>query len=445
MSAWVNDDNAPLLVDLYELTMLQAYWREGLRGEAVFSLYFRQLPAGRNYMLACGQQDALRFIHGLRFTAPVLDRLAGLSLFREDFLRWLADFRFTGEVRAMPEGTPVFPEEPIMEVTAPVAQAQLLETFLMNQVHLQTVLASKARRMVDAAGGRAVVDFGLRRMHGTDAGMKGARAYHIAGLAGTSNVLAGSVYGIPVRGTMAHSFIQAHDDEAAAFRAFAELYPGTTLLVDTYDSLAGVDKLIALKRELGGNFEFGAIRLDSGDLAGLARAARRKLDAAGLETVKILVSGGLDEFRIAELVESGAPIDGFGVGTSLGTSADAPNLDLVYKLTEYAGSGRIKLSPGKVILPGRKQVFRLEEGGRARRDVVAAQDERQAGRPLLEPVMREGEPLVPLEGGLEEARRRAAAEMERLPGSLRRPAPAPQAYPVAISARLRAARDRLTG
>ncbi|HEX2163903.1 MAG TPA: nicotinate phosphoribosyltransferase, partial [Thermoanaerobaculia bacterium] len=345
--------------------MAQAYWRGGMDGEAVFSLFFRRLPPRRNYVLACGLGDALRYLERLTF-APHRERLAALGLFAPGFLDWLAEVRFAGDVWAVPEGTPVFADEPLVELAAPIAVGQLAETFLLNQLHFQSVVASKAARVVTAADGRPVVDFGLRRMHGTDAGMKAARAFHVAGVAGTSNVLAGAVYGMPVSGTMAHSWVQAHDDELAAFRAFAALYPETVLLVDTYDTLAGVEKVAVLARELGDGFRVRAVRLDSGDLAELAKRSREILDAAGLERVEIFASGGLDEDSVAALVAAGAPIDGFGVGTRMGVSQDAPTLDAVYKLTSYAGRGRMKVSPGKETLPGRKQVFRVEEGGRAR-------------------------------------------------------------------------------
>ena len=291
------------------------------------------------------------------------------------FTQWLEEFRFTGDVDAVPEGTPVFENEPILEVTAPIAQAQLAETFVMNQVHLQTVLASKAARVVTAAEGRSVVDFGPRRMHGIDAAIKAARAFHIAGVAATSNTLAGHIYGVPVARTMAHSFVQAAQNEMEAFRAFTALYPETILLVDTYDTLQGVRHVIALARELGDAFKVRAVRLDSGDLADLATRTRAILDEAGLQRVEIFASGSLDEDTIAEIVAEGAPITGFGVGTSMGVSQDAPGLDIAYKLCAYGGRGRLKLSTGKPVLPSRKQVFRIEEDGRAVRDVIARAEE----------------------------------------------------------------------
>ena len=436
---WVDDESAALLTDLYELTMLQAYWREGMDREAVFSLYYRRLPETRDYMLACGLDDALRYLETASFSEDALAFLAGRPEFGDGFVDWLADVRFTGDVRALPEGTPVFPYEPLLEVTGPMPEAQLAESFLMNQVHFQTVLASKAARVVEAAGDRAVVDFGLRRMHGTDAGMKGARAQHVAGVDATSNVLAGRVYGVPITGTMAHSYVQAHDDEREAFRAFADLYPETVLLVDTYDTLEGVRKVVELAREMGDDFRVRAVRLDSGDLAELAVGARRILDGAGLEEVEIFASGGLDEHEIARMVGEGAPVDGFGVGTRMGVARDAPALDMAYKLTAYAGRGRLKLSTGKKILPGPKQVWRREEDGIAAGDVIGrAGEEGIGGRPLLVPVMEGGERLEAGRAALDEARERARREIGRLPERIRSIEPAGTPYPVEVSDRLAA-------
>lgn len=440
---WVNDRNAALLTDLYELTMVQAYWREGMDEDAVFSLYYRTRPPRRSYLLACGLDDALRYLETLRFPEEGLDYLADREEFSQEFVDWLAELRFGGDVWALPEGTPVFPDEPLLEVRAPIPVAQLAESFVMNQVHFQTVLASKAVRLVEAARGRAVVDFGLRRMHGTDAAVKGARAYHVAGLAGTSNVLAGQVYGVPITGTMAHSYVQAHDDELDAFRKFTELYPETVLLVDTYDTLDGVRRVVELARELGEDFRVQAIRLDSGDLADLAFRAREILDGAGLTEVQIFASGGLDEDAIAELVERGAPIAGFGVGTAMGVSADAPALDMAYKLTDYGGKGRLKLAPGKKILPGRKQVFRIEEDGRAVRDVIARHDEDLPGRPLLERVMAGGKRLPAGRVSLDEARARAEREVATLPERLRGLGRADPPYPVEVSRGLKDLQDRV--
>lgn len=424
-----------LFTDQYELSMMQGYRAEGMDGVAVFSLFVRRLPATRNYLLACGLETVLDYLENLRFTEEDLAYLHGLGQYAPDFIESLSGFRFKGDVFAVLEGTPVFANEPIVEIEAPIAQAQLVETFVMNQVHLATILASKAARVVDAAAGRAVVDFGSRRMHGIDAALKAARAFYIAGLTATSNLLAGSRYGVPVAGTMAHSFIQAHDSEVAAYRAFLREFPETILLVDTYDTLEGVRRVIGLARELGEGFRVRGIRLDSGDLGELAKAARDLLDEAGLGQVKIFASGGLDEIEIERLLGSGAPIDGFGIGTALGVSQDAPGLDIAYKLAAYKGRGRLKLSTGKPILPGRKQVFRLGEGGRAVGDVIARAEESLPGRPLLRPVMRAGRRLAPAEP-LSEIRERAAAEREMLAPALRSLSPPDPPYPVTVSASL---------
>lgn len=417
--------------------MLQAYRAEAMTDVAVFSLFVRRLPARRNYLLACGLGPVLDYLEGLHFTPDDLDYLSTLEGISPAFLAWLAELRFTGDVYAVPEGTVVFANEPILEVVAPLPEAQLIETFVMNQVSLATVLASKAARVVTAAAGRSVIDFGARRMHGIDAALKAARVFHIAGLDATSNLLAGRRYGIPVAGTMAHSFIQAFDSEAAAFRAFARHYPETILLVDTYDTLDGVRQVIALSRELRDDFRVRGVRLDSGDLGALATASRALLDDAGLDAVKIFASGGLDEDGIADLVAQGAPIDGFGVGTALGVSADAPGLDIAYKLCAYKGQGRIKLSAGKPILPGRKQVFRREDQGRALDDVIARADEDLPGRPLLQQVMAGGRRLAEPES-LDAMRARARTEITALPPAVRALAPADPPYPVAISAALQA-------
>jgi nicotinate phosphoribosyltransferase len=432
-----------LLTDLYELTMLQAYFVEHMTEVGVFSLFVRRLPQRRNYLLACGLDDVLTFLETLRFDQPALAYLDSLGQFSAAFLRYLEEFRFTGSVWAVPEGTPVFANEPLVEVEAPIAESQLVEAFVMNQVHLQTVLASKAARVVEAARGRQVVDFGLRRMHGIDAGLKAARAFHIAGVHATSNVAAGQAYGLKVAGTMAHSYIQAHDDEREAFRAFAHLYPDTVLLIDTYDTLAGVRTVVELARELGPAFHVGGVRLDSGDLHELAVGARRILDEAGLQSVTIFASGGLNEDEIEQLLAAGAPIDGFGVGTDMGVSRDAPSLDIAYKLVEYAGRGRLKLSTGKALLPGRKQVFRVERDGMADHDVIGRRDESLPGRPLLQPVMAGGRRCRAGRVALEAARAHAKVERDRLPPRLRSIAPATPPYRVELSAALVQDRDAL--
>ena len=431
-------DGLALFTDLYQLTMLQAYFEERMTERAVFSLFVRRLPPRRNFLIACGLNAVLDYLENLRFTQQDLAYLDSLEIFSDRFLAWLTDFRFTGDIHATREGTPVFANEPILEVEAPLPEAQLIETFVMNQVQLQTMLASKAHRVVTAARGRSVIDFGARRIHGTDAAVNAARAFWIAGVNATSNVLAGQRFGIPVAGTLAHSYIQAHGDEAAAFRAFANLYPDTVLLVDTYDTLAGVQKVIELAKRLGEYFKVRAVRLDSGDLLDLSLQARAALDQAGLHNIQIIASGSLDEYEIDALLSSGAPLDGFGVGTAMGVSADAPYLDIVYKLTSYAGDGRVKLSANKPVLPGRKQVFRNSENERETGDTIARADEDLPGRPLLETVMRDGVRIIPPTYDLSGIRRYAAEQIARLPETVRGLPEADPPYPVEISAKLNA-------
>ena len=443
-AAWVTDENVALFTDLYELTMLQAYFKEGMTAPAVFDLFVRKLPDERNFLIACGLESVLHYLEHLRFSDRAIDYLASLGKFSPDFLEYLRTFRFTGNVYAVPEGTVVFQNEPILEIEAPIGEAQLIETFLLNQITHQTLMASKAIRVVEAARGRATVDFGVRRMHGTDAGMKAARAFYIAGMQATSNVLAGEVYGIPVTGTMAHSYIEAHLDEYEAFKAFASLYPDTILLVDTYDSIQGVKNVIRLAKEWGDRFKVQGIRLDSGDLVSLSKKARQLLDEAGLTSVRIFVSGGLDEYEIDALLRASAPIDGFGVGTRLGVSADVPYLDSAYKLVAYAGEGRMKLSAKKATLPGKKQVFRqMDEQGKMVKDIIALAGESLEGEPLLRPVMQGGKRLPESNQALETIRAYTRDQVTRLPEHLRTLTPAEPRYPVEVSARLQQEAQRL--
>jgi nicotinate phosphoribosyltransferase len=434
-----------LFTDLYELTMAQAFWAEGMEGQAVFELFFRKMPEGRNYMIAAGLDDALKSIEELRIGAEDLAYLRSLGLFSEPFLDRLKTLHFSGEVWAVPEGTVVFPNEPIVQVIAPIVEAQVIETIVLNQIQFPSLAASKAARMVSAAAGRSVIEFGARRAHSAEAALKVARAAYLVGATGTSIVLAGRRFGIPVFGTMAHSYIQSHEDEFAAFEAFARLYPETTLLVDTYDTLAGVRKVIALSHKLGNTFRIHAIRLDSGDLAALARQARAMLDAAGLGDVRIFASGGLDEHEIAALVAAGAPIDAFGVGTRLAVSEDAPACDIAYKLVEYNGRPRMKLSLGKVIYPSRKQVFRTIEDDRMVHDIIGRHDELIAGEPLLQCVMRGGRREPAGRVALAAARAHARQALDLLPEALRSLDPAEPPYPVAISPALSADQDTLLG
>ncbi len=436
-----------LATDLYALTMVDAYLSEGMLGRAVFSLTARRLPERRAFLLAAGLSDALDGLEKFRFSPADLAYLDTLGLFSERLLAYLERFQFTGDVRAVPEGTPVFAHEPLVEVAAPLPQAQLVESLVVNRLQLQTVAASTAVRMIEAARGRPLVDFGMRRAHGIEASVEVARAAYLAGFAGTSNVLAGKRYGIPVLGTMAHSFVQAYRDERDAFRAFLRRFPRATLLVDTYDTREGVRRAIELARALPPDAHPRAIRLDSGDLGALARACRALLDEAGLRDVEIFASGGLDEHGIDRLVSGGAPapIDGFGEGTALAVSESAPSLDVAYKLVAFAGEPRMKLSTGKVTYPHPKQVFRCETDGAATHDVLACEGESLDGHPLLQRVMQGGARLEAGREPLESARRRARDEVARLPPRLRALGPSAGAYPVRLSPQLERETARLAG
>ncbi|MCX7250113.1 MAG: nicotinate phosphoribosyltransferase [Burkholderiales bacterium] len=434
--------DSALLTDLYQLTMLQAYHDEGLDGSAVFELFVRALPAQRNFLLLAGIEQALAFLEQLSFDPGELDWLRATGRFRTDFLDWLSELRFTGEVHAMREGTVFFANEPVLRVQAPIAQAQLVESRLLNLIHYATLVASKAARCRLAAPDSLLVDFGLRRAHGAEAGLVAARSSYLAGFAGSATVLAGQHYGIPVFGTMAHSYVEVHELEVQAFRAYADSLTGLRgplmLLIDTYDTEAAARKIVALAPALERRgARIASVRLDSGDLAAHARLVRTIFDQGGLQEVSIFASGNLDEWRLRQLLQAGAPIDGFGVGTALSTSADAPALDAVYKLQSYAGRPRRKRSEGKATWPGAKQVWRWSgPDGRLERDLVALADEAApaGGQALLQPVMRAGRRLAPPEP-LEALRAHAAAQLAALPGPLRGPdgVAAEQAYPVAIS------------
>lgn len=415
---------SPLLVDLYELTMAESYLAEGLsERQATFQLTCRHLPPGWGYLLAAGLDDVLTFLEELRFAEDDLAALAESGRFSDRLLDRLRTLRFTGEVRAVPEGTIVFPDEPLVEVTGPVLEAQLTETAVLNHVHFQTVIASKAARCVDAAAGRRLVDFSLRRAHGLEAGLLVARSSWLAGFDATSNVLAGHLYEIPVAGTMAHSYVECFETELGAFEAFVRGFPdGSTLLVDTYDTIAGTRRAASVARRLGAHGgRLASIRLDSGDFLELSRRCRAILDAAGLRDVTIFASGSLDEIEIARLLTQGAPIDAFGVGSRLGVSADAPYLDMAYKLVEFDGQPTLKLSTGKLTLPGRKQVWRTMEDGLLDQDVIALESEPapKGAEPLLQPVMHGGTTI--LREGLRAARTRAGRERAALPPDLHRP------------------------
>lgn len=424
-----------LLTDLYQLAMMEAYVADGDTGEAVFEFFVRKLPERRNFLVAAGLEQVLDFLQDLHVPQPELDWLDQSGRFGKAFLDYLSRFRFSGDVHAMPEGTVFFPDEPIIRVTAPLPEAQYVESRIINLLQFQSIVASRAARMTLAAGGRQLVDFGLRRSHGAEAGLLAARAAHIAGFTGTATVLAGRQFGVPIYGTMAHSFVQAHEDEVEAFLRFARARPeNLVLLIDTYDTARGAKRVARLAPRLRSEgITISAVRLDSGDLGALAWRVRRILDEAGLQDVAIFASGGLDEDRIAALVADGAPIDGFGVGSSLTTSSDAPVLDCAYKLQEYAGLARRKLSTGKATWPGRKQVWRRHGGdGRMQGDVLSLEDDAQEGTPLLRKVMEGGKRLYPAPA-LEDVRAGTAAGIACLPDGLRGLERGP-AYPVQIAA-----------
>jgi nicotinate phosphoribosyltransferase len=414
-----------LLTDQYEITMAASYHRLGRNEPAVFELFVRKLPPNRDWLLVCGLGPTLRLVSEMRFGPAELEYLGTLGC-NDDFLGYLEGFRFSGDIEAMPEGTIAFANEPLVRVTAPLIAAQLLETLLLNQINFQTMIATKAARVVLAAGGGEpgrgdrVIDFSPRRDHGVDAAMKAARASAIAGLGGTSNVAAAMRYGLRPVGTMAHSYVLSFESEEKAFEAFMRDNPGNaTLLVDTYETIEGVRRAIEASRRT--EIPLTGVRLDSGDLAALAGEARRLLDEAGMEDARIVASGDLEEKRIAELCAAGVPIDIWGVGTDLGTSRDSPVVNGVYKivadLSGEAWRGVAKRSEAKETLPGAKQVFRRFEGTTMKEDVVAVADQQLDGEPLLVPAMKEGE--IVLAETLEEMRQRTERSLRSLPADLR--------------------------
>ncbi|HLN87103.1 MAG TPA: nicotinate phosphoribosyltransferase [Candidatus Limnocylindrales bacterium] len=414
-----NPENFALLTDLYQLTMAQAYFRAQRMGEATFSLFIRSYPPNRGYFVSAGLKDVLDYLQNFSFDANALDYLAERKLFSDDFLHYLADLKFTGDVWAIPEGRIFFKDEPVLEVTAPIIEAQLVETFVINQIHLQTVIATKAARCVHAAAGRPLVDFALRRTHGADAGMKVARASYLAGFAGTSNVSAGQQYGIPIVGTMAHSFVMSFEHEIDAFRAYVSSFPNhSILLIDTYDTLSGARNAVQVAKEMAGRGEkLIGVRLDSGDLAEHARAVRRIFDEAKLQEIKIIGSGGLDEYDLAEFSAANLPFDSYGVGTKMGTSADAPWADMSYKLVDYDHRPVLKLSTGKNSWPGKKKIYRqLDDGGKLKKDIIVTrQEEVPVAEPLLQKVMEHGKITTPLPS-LNESRSMFLQEFARFPG-----------------------------
>jgi nicotinate phosphoribosyltransferase len=431
-------ETSPLLTDLYQINMIQAYLDHGDTETAVFELFVRTLPARRGFLMAAGLEQALDFLVKLRFSETDIAWLESTGRFSRNLLDYLAAFRFTGDVHAMPEGTVFFANEPILRVTAPLPQAQFVESRLINILHFQSLIATKAARCVLATPEKLLVDFGMRRAHGAEAGLMAARASYIAGFAGTATVLAGEKFGIPLYGTMAHSFIEAFDDEAVAFESFARARPdNVVLLLDTYDTVAAAHKVVAIAPKLkAAGISIRGVRLDSGDLVSLAKSVREILDRGGLIDTTIFVSGGLDETSLAGFARTGAPIDGIGIGTSLTTSADAPSADFVYKLQDYAGLPRRKRSAQKATWPGRKQVRRrYAADGRMAGDLLALEGEEAAGKPLVELVMQGGRRLKP-GPSLDAIRHHAKQELDSLPDGLRALEPA-MTYPVAVSDRLK--------
>jgi nicotinate phosphoribosyltransferase len=430
----MNPLSSPLLTDLYHLNMIQAYLDHGDIETAVFEFFVRALPPRRGFLMAAGLEQALDFLERFRFSDEEIDWLWQSGRFNDNFLDQLAGFHFNGDVHAVPEGRIVFANEPIIRITAPMPQAQLAETRVMNLMHFQTLIASKAARIVLAAPRKLLVDFGLRRAHGAEAGLLAARASYIAGFAGTATTIAEHEFGIPIFGTMAHSFIEAFDNEAAAFEAFARARPqNLTLLLDTYDTERAAERVVALAPRLKAQeIVVRAVRLDSGDLLALSKSVRRIFDAGGLNDVTIFASGGLDEDSIGDLLKAGAPIDGFGVGTSLTTSFDVPALDCAYKLQEYAGVARRKRSAGKATWPGRKQVWRkYGPDGRMCGDILSLDSDSHEGETLIVPVMRAGKRLHPALS-LADVRDLAARDLARLPQDLRELDPDAH-YPVTVA------------
>jgi nicotinate phosphoribosyltransferase len=428
-----------LLTDLYELTMAAGYLETGFEARATFEIFVRALPPRRNYLIAAGLDQALDFLEGVRFSGEEIAYLRTLPVFAaigDEFFDYLAGFRFSGDVWAMPEGTVFFPGEPILRVTAPVIEAQIAETSLLAAINFQTMIASKAARVTQAAAGKNVIEFGTRRAHGTEAGVLAARAAMIGGCLGTSNVAAGKQFGIHVYGTQAHSWIMAHEDEEEAFRKFLDIFPDqAVLLVDTYDVHAAVEKIIAMGRKPRG------IRLDSGDLSADSKWARQRLDRAGWQNVIIFASGDLEEERIAELLADSAPIDGFGVGTALVNSIDSPALGVIYKLVEIESHGSVrsaaKFSREKVTYPGKKQVYRFHRNdGRFESDIIGLEGEHfQDAEKLLRPVMTGGERCV-ARTDLFQARESCRKQVSLLPERLRDLTAESEASPVSHSKQL---------
>lgn len=422
MKDWWERYSPELVTDLYELTMAESYLQERMSGEATFNLFIRDYPANRSYFVSAGLEALLDVLPDFRFSVESIRYLASLEKFSAGFLDYLRTFRFSGTIRAIPEGRVFFAQEPILEVTAPIIEAQIVETIVMNAIQLETMLASKAARVYGAASGKGLIDFGMRRTHGVDASLKAARASYLVGFLGTSNLLAGKIYDIPVYGTMAHSYVTSFRSEIDSFHAFARAFPdGTVLLIDTYDSVCGALKAVeTAEAMLGRGNRLQGVRLDSGDLADLSRKVRLILDEAGLHDVKIMASGNLDEFKVENLANGGSDIDLFAVGTRMGVSADAPYLDIAYKLVEYEGRPILKLSTGKKTWIGKKQVYRFYSAdGKMEFDRLCLLNFGKAeGEPLLKLVMEGGERTVRPEP-IPEIRARFANEWRGLPEELK--------------------------
>jgi nicotinate phosphoribosyltransferase len=428
----------PLFTDLYELTMAASYYAHSVFSKATFSLFVRDNRSTRNFFVAAGLEQVLEELSSFRFSEQDISYLRKSGRFSTDFIHYLKQLRFSGEVYAMSEGSIFFANEPVLEVSAPIIEAQIIETFLLNTIGFQTMIASKAARCVHAAAGRSLIDFSLRRTQGRDAGIKVARSTFLAGFSATSNVLAGKIYDIPISGTMAHSYVSAFDSELEAFFAYSDTFPDQSIfLIDTYDTLEGVVNAVTVAKKMKekGHALIG-VRLDSGDMVELSRKVRNILDEAGLYDVKIFASSGFDEYKIAKVISEGASIDAFGVGTKVGVSADAPFVDIVYKMVRFKGSDKRKLSPGKVTLAGEKQVFRKSDrSGQYQEDIVGLRNERIDGAvPLLEKVM-EGGKIRRLHSPLQAIQDRFKNNFSSLPDtykSIREYTP----YPVRLSRRL---------
>ena len=434
-----------IMTDLYELTMAASYFEQDMYAPATFSLMVREYPSKRSYLVCAGLAPLLDYLESFHFRPDDLEYLEQTSLFPDRFLQFLETLRFTGEVRAIPEGCIAFCDEPLVEITAPVMQAQLVETFVINSINLPTLVATKASRCLQAAGERRLVDFSLRRTHGMHAGLMVARSSFIGGFIGTSNVQAGKIYGLPIHGTMAHSYVESFDREIDSFRAFAKSFPdNTVLLIDTYDTLAGARKAVTVAREMRQAGEsLRAVRLDSGDMVQLSQQVRKIFDESGFPEVRIFASGGFDEFKIQKILTDGANIDAFGVGTRMGVSADAPYLNMAYKMVMYNGRPVMKLSSGKISLAGPKQVFRQRtKDGFFKRDLIGLLDDDIAdSESLLIPVMKDGKRLLPSEP-LPKIQELFRKEFALLPETYKDLEGNPN-YPVEITPRLQALQDQV--